>query len=70
MTAVAIVNALSDQVQAIDLSQNQIEEAPEYIPSTVLGLDISHNLLKDVHIQPKTWDSLIELNLSHNHIGR
>ena len=70
MTAVAIVNALSDQVQAVDLSQNQIETVPDFIPSSVLGLDLSHNLLKDIQIEPKAWDSLIELNLSHNKIAR
>ena len=56
-----------ENVQAIDLSHNDIDAFPLYISENLIALDISFNLIERPIATHSTYH-LVELNLSNNSI--
>lgn len=69
ISAQAVINSLSNHVQALNLSHNRIEQLPRSIPPKVVGLNLSFNLLTSFKGM-KSLSNLIELNVSSNNIDK
>lgn len=64
--AQAVLSSLYN-IEAADLSYNHIDTIPEYIPPTLLALNLSFNRLAG-NVAFSSLNNLKELNLSNNNI--
>jgi Leucine-rich repeat (LRR) protein len=71
----SVISTLTGNIQAIDLSYNRIENLPNSLPLSIIGLNLAHNKISKLlsgsnHSLSKDLNHLIELNLSHNHLSK
>lgn len=69
ISAQAVVNTLSQHVNALNFAHNKIAHLPRHLPPKLIGLNLAFNMIHDLK-GIKGMTHLVELNLSHNFLER